>query len=217
MNDSNTVQQPEKAVCFKDVYFSYGNLPVFEHLSFEVYRGEFAALAGPNGSGKTTVLKVLLGLEKPQAGTVDVAAETAGGGIGYVPQQAPFDKAFPIPVREVVKMGRLKPWSRKWSGEDEAALGQAMEQTEIADLADRPYAKLSGGQRRRVLVARALASRPGLLILDEPAAGMDTESEERLFAVLKKLKGTATVFMVTHDLDSLLPITDRVIRMGRIK
>jgi zinc transport system ATP-binding protein len=207
--------QKEIAVAFKDVCFSYGNITVLQNVSFEVFQGEFAALAGPNGSGKTTALKVLLGLERPQAGTVTVNAGTVNGGIGYVPQTAPFDKAFPIPVREVVKMGRLKPWSRRWNEADEAAVLQAMEQSEIADLADRPYAKLSGGQRRRVLTARALASAPKLLILDEPTANMDSESEERLFVILKKLKGSTTIFMVTHDLDNLLPITDRVIRVGR--
>jgi zinc transport system ATP-binding protein len=216
MSDRNTAL--EYAVRFEGVYFSYGDYYVLEDLSFEVGEGEFAALAGPNGSGKTTVLKVLLGLEKPRRGSVTVlGGASPRGGIGYVPQQAPFDEAFPIPVEDVVKMGRLLPWSRKRSGEDRAAVKEALERAEIDDIAGRSYAKLSGGQRRRVLVARALASRPRLLVLDEPTANMDADSEDRLLSTLEKLKGKTTILMVTHDIEKLTRLTDKVIPIGRRK
>jgi zinc transport system ATP-binding protein len=203
---------------FDSVSFSYENVKVLENASFHIHRGEFIALVGPNGSGKTTVLKLLLGLEKPQAGTVTISGHPSGrataGMPGYVPQQAPFDRAFPITVREVVKMGRLRPFSRRFTAEDKAAVEEALVRAEVADLAERAYAKLSGGQRRRVLVARALAARPKILILDEPAANMDAESEERLFAALEKLKGRATILIVTHDPDFVSSLTDRVLCMG---
>jgi zinc transport system ATP-binding protein len=217
------------ALRFDSVSFSYGAVTVLENASFVINRGEFAALVGPNGSGKTTVLKLLLGLEQPQSGTVEIPGAKSGkkpefgaapasgakpAGIGYVPQQTPFDPAFPIPVRDVVRMGRLRPGSRSFTAEDRRAVEEALEQAEIAAFADRPYAKLSGGQRRRVLVARALASRPGLLVLDEPTANMDRESEERLLGTLRKLKGSATILIVTHDIEFVADLTDRVLVMG---
>jgi zinc transport system ATP-binding protein len=134
--------------------------------------------------------------------------------VGYVPQQAPVDRAFPITVRQVVRMGRLRPISRLYGDGDRAAVKEALEQAEIEDLAERPYGALSGGQRRRVLVARALAARPDLLILDEPTANMDAESEDRLFKSLGRLKGKTTILIVTHDTGFVSALTDRVLCMG---
>jgi zinc transport system ATP-binding protein len=204
------------ALRFESVSFSYGNVKVLENACFHIHRGEFIALVGPNGSGKTTVLKLLLGLEKPRTGVITISGTSPGkaGTPGYVPQQAPFDRAFPITVREVVKMGRLRPLSRRFTAEDRAAVEEALVRAEAADLADRAYAKLSGGQRRRVLVARALAARPEILIMDEPAANMDAESEERLFETLEKLKGHATILIVTHDPEFVSSLTDRVLCVG---
>jgi zinc transport system ATP-binding protein len=208
----------EISIRFDRVSFSYGAFKVLENASFHIHQGEFIALVGPNGSGKTTALKLLLGLEQPQSGVITLF----GGGsaleernrVGYVPQQSAYDPAFPISALEAVQMGRLMPLSRKFSAQDRAAVEEAMEQAEITDLAKRPYRALSGGQRRRTLVARALAARPELLILDEPTANMDQESEERLFATLGKLKGSATILIVTHDTGFVSALTDRVLCMG---
>ncbi|MDR3172313.1 MAG: metal ABC transporter ATP-binding protein [Treponema sp.] len=211
------------ALLFDGVSFSYKDVPVLENAGFHIHEGECIALVGPNGSGKTTVLKLLLGLEKPQTGTIEILGDAARrfpgtfrgrDQVGYVPQQAAFDRAFPIVVRDVVKMGRLHPFSRKYGAEDKAAVEAALEQVEITVLAERPYRSLSGGQRRRVLVARALAAKPALLILDEPTANMDAESEERLFTTLSKLKGQTTILIVTHDRDFVSSLTDRVLCMG---
>lgn len=202
---------------FDGVSFSYGPLKVLENVSFHVHTGEFVALVGPNGAGKTTILKLLLGLEKPAGGQVRLFEEMPGAGrelIGYVPQHANFDRTFPITVREVVRMGRLKAHSRRFTGDDEDAVSEAFELTETADLAPRPYSALSGGQRRRVLVARALAARPLLLILDEPTANMDAESEERLFRTLGNLKGKTTILIVTHDTGFVSGLTDVVLCVG---
>jgi zinc transport system ATP-binding protein len=208
------------ALKFDRVSFSYEGVKVLENASFHIHQGEFVALVGPNGSGKTTALKLLLGLEIPQSGSIEIFT---GGGrerVGYVPQQAQADRAFPITVEKVVRMGRLKPLSRNFSAADRAAAAEAMERLEIADLAGRLYSALSGGQRRRVLAARALASLsvsggPGILILDEPTANMDAESEERLFKTLGSLKGTTTILIVTHDRDFVSSLTDRVLCIGR--
>jgi zinc transport system ATP-binding protein len=203
---------------FEGVSFSYGPVKVLEDARFHIHQGEFIALVGPNGSGKTTVLKLLLGLEQVQRGRIELfGAGAAGLGrerLGYVPQQAGFDRAFPICVREVVRMGRLSPLSRSFAVADKAAAEDAMEQAEIAGLADRPYSGLSGGQRRRVLVARALAAKPEFLILDEPTANMDAESETRLFNTLGRLKGKTTILIVTHDTAFVSSLVDRVLCMG---
>ncbi|OHD23566.1 MAG: ABC transporter ATP-binding protein [Spirochaetes bacterium GWB1_59_5] len=205
------------AVRFKDVSFSYGDLPVLNAASFHIHSGEFAALVGPNGSGKTTVLKLLLGLARPTAGSVTVLGrppEEARSSIGYVPQHATYDPAFPISVTEVVRMGRLRTSSRRYSVDDDSAVKKALAMAEVADLAARPYSALSGGQRRRVLVARALAAEPELLVLDEPTANMDAESETRLFETLRLLKGKATILIVTHDTGFVTALTDSVFCVG---
>jgi zinc transport system ATP-binding protein len=201
---------------FDGVSFSYGPVKVLENASFHIHQGEFIALVGPNGSGKTTVLKLLLGLEKPGAGRIELFGSTGPRGldrVGYVPQQAPQDRAFPIAVRDVVRMGRLRP-GRSYERRDKSAAVEALEQADIADLADRSFGLLSGGQRRRVLVARALAARPEILILDEPTANMDSESAERLFETLGKLTGRTTILIVTHDMDFVSALTDRALCMG---
>jgi zinc transport system ATP-binding protein len=203
---------------FDRVSFSYGSFKALENAGFHIHQGEFIALVGPNGSGKTTALKLILGLEQARSGTIYLFGAPSSlaerNRIGYVPQQSAGDNAFPISVLEAVQMGRLSSLSRKFDAADRAAVQEALEQAEIADLAKRPYSALSGGQRRRVLVARALAARPDLLILDEPTANMDKESEERLFATLGKLKGNTTILIVTHDTAFVSALTDRVLCMG---
>jgi zinc transport system ATP-binding protein len=199
---------------FDGVSFSYGPVKVLENASFHIHQGEFIALVGPNGSGTTTVLKLLLGLEKPGAGKIELFGSDRGlDRVGYVPQQSPLDKVFPIAVRDVVRMGRLRP-RRGYGNDDRAAADEALKQADLADLADRSFGLLSGGQRRRVLVARALAARPDMLILDEPTANMDSESGERLFETLGKLKGKTTILIVTHDTDFVSALTDRALCMG---
>lgn len=202
---------------FEDLSFSYGEIRVFDRISFHVHQGEFAALVGPNGAGKTTALKLVLGLLKPTSGTVRVFGGPISEGrtrIGYVPQHADYDPAFPISVREVVAMGRIRPGSRRRDPSDRKAAERAMDRAAISHLADRPYSELSGGQRRRVLVARALAAEPELLILDEPTANMDAESEARLFDTLGALKGSATILIVTHDSFFVSSLTDVALCIG---
>jgi zinc transport system ATP-binding protein len=205
------------AIRFEAVCFSYGEVDVLDSAQFHIHAGEFASLVGPNGAGKTTVLRLILGLIRPSAGTVTVLGrppEVARKAIGYVPQHASYDPAFPISVAEVVKMGRLTGLRRRFDGRDAAAVEQALEKADVSALAGRSYSALSGGQRRRVLVARALAAEPELLILDEPTANMDAESEERLFSALGALKGKATVLIVTHDSGFVSGLTDAVFCVG---
>ena len=205
------------ALHFDDVRFSYGSIAVLEGASFHIHEGEFAALLGPNGSGKTTILRLLLALLKPDSGRISVFGappEEARQIIGYVPQAVVFDPAFPISVEEVVRMGRLRGSRGRYRPGDRVAALRAMEEAGVAGLGKRPYNALSGGQRRRVLVARALAAEPKLLILDEPTSNMDSESEALLYKSLGALKGRATILIVTHDTGFVSDLTDSVLCVG---
>jgi zinc transport system ATP-binding protein len=198
----------EIAIRFNSVSFSYGEILVLEKASFHIHKGEFVAMVGPNGSGKTTVIKLLFGLVPPAGGSI----ELFGSNLAYVPQHLPADQMFPITVKGIVRMGLLRPLSR-YANED-SAIALAMEQAGIEDIAAKPYSSLSGGQKRRTLVARALAAKPDILVLDEPTANMDSESEKRLYETLARYKGETTILIVTHDTEFVTSLTDRVLCLG---
>jgi zinc transport system ATP-binding protein len=215
----------EIAVKFNSVSFSYGDIHVLENASFHIHRGDFAALVGPNGSGKTTVLKLLFGLEKPGAGTIEIFADAkenknlngfAHVNMAYVSQNIPADNMFPITVRDIVTMGLLHPHKRhvKNKRQEKDDVMYALEKTGIIDLASRLYRSLSGGQKRRALVARALAANPDIFVLDEPTANMDEESEMLLYKTLGAYKGKTTILVVTHDTEFVTSLTDRVLCLG---
>ncbi len=216
MNEAHVIDG-KVAIRFENVSFSYADFKVLDSAHFHIHTGEFAALIGPNGAGKTTVLKLILGLARPGDGTVTVLGvppESARISVGYVPQNASYDPAFPISVEEVVRMGRLSSTGKRFTAADARAVAGALEMVEVSDLARRPYSALSGGQRKRVLVARALATEPRILILDEPTANMDAESEQRLFGTLGALKGQTTILVVTHDTGFVSALTDAVFCVG---
>jgi len=215
----------EIAIRFASVSFSYGNVEVLANASFHIHHGEFVAIVGPNGSGKTTVLKLLFGLETPFSGNIEIFgtdSRAAGNrlpsvNLAYVPQHMPADQMFPITVHDIVRMGLLRPldnYSRKNALAADRNIDEAMEKTGIADLASRSYRSLSGGQKRRALVARALAAKPDILVLDEPTANMDIESENRLYETLGSYKGKTTILIVTHDTEFVTSLTDRVLCLG---
>ncbi len=200
------------ALKFSSVSFSYPRLDVLGDVSFHFHSGEFIALVGPNGSGKTTLLKLILGLEDPQQGTVELLGhppKRSRSLIGYVPQHASYDPSFPISVAEVVRMG-VVDGTLKRKGRQDEMVARALSLVQMESLAARPYSQLSGGQRRRVLVARALVGEPAMLILDEPTANMDRESERRLYDTLATLKGEKTILIVTHDMRQVSSLVDRV-------
>lgn len=202
---------------FSRVNFSYPSQKVLTNTSFHIHEGEAVALVGPNGAGKSTILKLLLGLEIANSGRITLFGKSVKEGkkdIGYVPQYAQYDSAFPISVSEVVSMGRLLPWLSRYSNKDKEKVNEALELMNIEHLATRPYYALSGGQRRRVLVARALASNPKMLILDEPTANMDSLSEQSFYEALHKVKGRTTILIVTHDTSYVSNLTDRVLCVG---
>jgi len=209
----------EIAVKFSSVSFSYNDVKVLEDASFHIHNGEFAAMVGPNGSGKTTVVKLLFGLETPSSGSIEIfgsSKQKQNSNLAYVSQHIPADNLFPITVRDVVRMGLLKPHKsyKKNNSQESTAVEEALEKTGIADIAGRLFRSLSGGQKRRTLAARALAAKPKLLVLDEPTANMDAESEKRLYETLGAYKGSTTILIVTHDTEFVSSLTDRVLCMG---
>lgn len=194
----------EEIISLRDVSFSYDGLMVLEDVNLSIYEDDFIGIIGPNGGGKSTLLKIILGLLSPTRGEVKVFGLSPRHKrhlIGYVPQQADFDHDFPVTVREVVLMGRLshRGRSRSFTVEDSRISEEAMNLVEINDLADRQIGRLSGGQRQRVFLARALASEPRVLLLDEPTASVDTRAELDFFEILRDLNKRMAIVMVSHD------------------
>ncbi|MBD3335295.1 MAG: ATP-binding cassette domain-containing protein [Candidatus Eisenbacteria bacterium] len=186
------------------VTFAYDTKPVLKDAGLQVTAGDFASVVGPNGGGKSTLLKLILGLLQPNRGRVRVFDRSPGQvrqRMGYMPQYAQHDPQFPVTAMDVVLMGRLGgSWGGPYSKEDREAAREALEEMGVADLAPRLIADLSGGQRQRVLIARALCGRPDLLLLDEPTSNVDIGTEEKLYEVLQRLNERMTILMVSHDL-----------------
>ncbi len=198
------------------VSFSYRDTPVLTDVSFRINPGEFVGIIGPNGGGKTTLLKLILGFLKPTSGAISVLGSPAGVSttrIAYVAQGLRFDRQFPISVMELVLSGRLSrlPWYGVYSREDRAAALEALEKVGMVDFCDYAFGNLSGGQAQRALIARALVSNPDLLLLDEPTASVDSQAEGVIYEILQSLRQSMTILMVTHDLRAAINLVDRVL------
>lgn len=198
-------------VCIEveDVSLRYNENPVLEHVSFSVKTGEYLGIIGPNGGGKTTLLKIIIGLLKPDAGKVKIFGQEIENfreryQIGYVPQRAAQEEFyFPATVEEIVRSGRTARLGlfKRFGTEDSKAIENAMEIAGVAGYRGRLIGRLSGGERQRVLIARALAGEPRILILDEPAGGVDIVSQERFYSFLLYLNREVgiTIIFVSHD------------------
>jgi zinc transport system ATP-binding protein len=202
-------------ISFRDVTFSYTTTPVVRDVTLELAAGELVCLVGPNGGGKSTLLRLILGLLKPQQGSVTVLGttpEAARPRLGYVPQYSHFDPKFPVNVMDVVLMGRLaRRWAGPYGSADRAAARDALAEVQLADLATRHFAALSGGQRQRVLIARALASQPEILLLDEPTSNVDALAEQKLYDLLTHLNRHLTIVLVSHDLGVVSQMVSSVV------
>jgi len=198
----NAGSGPVIDVC--DVCFAYSGQEVLHNVTFSVAPRALVAVVGPNGGGKTTLLKLLLGEHAPRYGTIRVlGAEPAASRtrVGYVPQAAPFDPSFPVSVSEAVLMGRVaKSRFGHYGRADRTAAGLALERVGLSGFGRRAFAELSGGERQRVLIAQALAGGSELLLLDEPVANVDPEHASRLYELFKALTREVTVMMVSHNL-----------------
>ena len=200
---------------YQDVSFSYGQVTVLQDINLTIGAEEFFALIGPNAGGKSTLLKLLLGVYTPDRGRITVFGHPPSAmrtRIGYVPQFPTYRRDFPINVGDVVLMGRLGITSRygAYSRRDRDGAGAALAALELDDIAGKQVATLSGGQIQRMLIARALACEPEILILDEPTANIDIKAEEDIFALLKKYNERMTIIVVSHDIGFISGYVDRV-------
>ena len=207
----------------EDVTFSYGNTVALEDISLSIDDGDFLGLIGPNGSGKTTLLHLIIGLHQPDTGSIRLFGEPAtefedGQRIGYVAQRS-TDRggSMPVTVREAVLMGRFAHVGHSRLGsEDHEIVDKAIERVGITDLADRPVSAVSGGQRQRAFIARALASEADLLALDEPTVGVDADSREEFYGLLDELNNQGiTIILIEHDVDVLTTHVNKVACINR--
>lgn len=220
--------EPESGAAIRLAHASigYGDVPIVQGVDLVVGRGEAVAVLGSNGSGKTTLVRGLLGLATVLDGVVEVLGRPVGdrrerGRVGYVPQRHTVSGAVPATVREVVGVGRLPRLGllRRPGAADRAAVAEAVAAVGLADRMTDPVAALSGGQQRRVLVARALAAEPELLVMDEPTAGVDAASQHALADVLARVSATGTTLVVvTHEIGALSDVLTRavVVDHGRV-
>ena len=190
----------------EDLDFRFDGGPkVLEDVTLQIEERDFVSIIGPNGGGKTTLIKLIVGLLSPSTGSIRVfntSPMKARPRIGYMPQHAMMDPRFPVRALDVVMMGRLSPRRSfgAYSRTDRSAATEALTIVGLGDQGRRPFSNLSGGQRQRVLLARALVTDPELLVLDEPAAGLDQKVEQDFFDLLQELSQRLTIILVSHDL-----------------
>jgi zinc transport system ATP-binding protein len=199
----------------QNIWVSYGDVPALEDVTLSIFEHDFLGIIGPNGGGKSTLLKVLLGLVKPDSGSVTVfgkAPEQARSRIGYVSQRPFFDQDFPVSVREVALMGRYARAGllRRYSGRDKEAVENALARVGMQDFSNKQIGQLSGGQQQRVFVARALAASPEMLLLDEPTASIDPTMQTEFYELLADLKQDMTIVMVSHDIGAISVYVDKI-------
>ena len=211
----------EKIIEVKDLYLSYNQVNVLENVQLTVYKGQFLAIIGPNGGGKTTLLKIILGLIEPDSGEVKIKGYDIKKGrklVGYVPQISDFDKNFPINVQDVILMGRItdqKGLFFNYSEEDKKIAEEIMHDLDINNIKDRQIGRLSGGQLQRVLIGRALAAEPEILLLDEPTASLDAEARSNIYSILREINKEITIIVVTHDISAISSHFDSVACLNR--
>ncbi len=203
----------------QDVSFGYDRRPTLEQVTLQVHEGDFAGIVGPNGGGKTTLVRLILGLLTPQKGEIKVLdrlPDEARQLVGYMPQRVEVDPRFPVTALDVILMGRVRavgPYRKS----DRQAARQALDEVGLGQHERQLFSELSGGQRQRVLIARAIVGNPQLLVLDEPTASLDLAVEQELYEVLQELNKRMTILMVSHDLGFISPFVTKVICVkGRV-
>ncbi len=209
------------AIKIEDLDVYYGDLCVLSKINLEVKKDEFLGIIGPNGGGKTTLLKVILGLLGPSAGSVRIFGRLPcqmKGQIGYVPQFSKFNRHFPVSVEEVVLMGRLSGQTGtfySYSQRDKEAAAFFMKRMDVYNLKTRQIGKLSVGQLQRILIARALVANPKILLLDEPTASVDAISKNEIYSLLKELNKDIPIVLVTHDIGVISSYIGKIACLNR--
>jgi zinc transport system ATP-binding protein len=199
----------------KNIWANYGKRDVLQNVSLTIEEHDFLGIIGPNGGGKTTLMKVLLGLLEPEKGTIKFFQDGHSVDkmtIGYLPQFSQIDKKFPISVKEVILSGlaHKKSFFSKYNSEDFQRVGEIINQLGLDEIKDCQIGQLSGGQLQRVLLGRAIVAHPQLLILDEPNTYLDREGEERLYDSLEQINRESAIILVSHDLSSIEHYAKRI-------
>jgi zinc transport system ATP-binding protein len=202
-----------KAVEIENLSIKFNENLVLKDINFSIDEKDFVAIIGPNGGGKSTLLKVILGILKPDNGVVKVFGKKpkeARNLIGYLPQKIVFDPDFPINVFETVLTGRYHGLFKNYSDDDKKAVLKALKDVEMYDFRDKQISKLSGGQMQRVFIARAIVRDPKLLIMDEPMASIDPEMQQNFYNLMSELKKSITIILVSHDVGAVSTHVDKI-------
>ncbi len=206
-------------VDIKNVFYSYENIPVLEDITLNINERDFAGIVGPNGGGKTTLLKLILGLLSPRKGAIKVLGKNPAevrNLIGYVPQYGTMADKFPVTAYEVVEMGLYNSSFESSSRSEKLKrIKELFSLAGLNGLEDKPFFTLSGGQQQRTLIARALVSDPEIILLDEPTASVDSSSEIDIYELLKKLNKEKTILLVSHDVAFISTYINRVICVNK--
>jgi zinc transport system ATP-binding protein len=210
----------KELVRLEDIWVYYDNAIVLEDVNLSIKQDDFLGIIGPNGGGKTTLLKVILGLVKPSSGRVTVLGSTPQRNrkfIGYVAQNSLFDRDFPISVQDVVLMGRYGRVGlvKRFSEADRKAASKALRTVEMLDYKDKQIGRLSGGEQQRVLIARALVAEPKMLLLDEPTTGVDMPMQTEFYELLARLKHSMSIVLVSHDISAVSIYVDKIACLNR--
>ena len=210
----------EPLIQTESLSFHYGKTPILEDINLKVEKRQFVGIISPNGGGKTTLLKLILGFLKPTKGSIRVLGKSpkaARKRMSYVPQALHRDKEFPISVIDVVLGGKLSEYS--WfTGFSQDAVAQAynlLDRLDLKRLAHEPFGNLSGGQAQKTLIARALISEPEVLLLDEPTSSVDAKSEKEIHEILRSLQEEMSILMVTHDIRAIIDNTKNILSVQR--
>jgi ABC-type Mn/Zn transport systems, ATPase component len=205
----------EKLIELKNITAIYDVKPILNDVSVNIWEYDFLGIIGPNGGGKTTLLKIILGLMKPVSGEINFyknGERTPSLKIGYLPQINPIDKRFPISVYEVISSGlaKEKPLFKDFTAEQKGRVNDLISKMGLEEFSGRAIGELSGGQLQRVLLARAIVSNPQLLILDEPNTYVDKKFESQFYELLSNINKTTSIVLVSHDIGTLLPMVKNV-------
>lgn len=209
----------ERIISISDLRAGYDGIVALEHVTLDIYDNDFIGIIGPNGGGKSTLVKAIMGVI-PYSGTIDYAPSICRGGkphIGYLPQVSSFDKSFPISVREVVLSGlqSKRGFLGRYTKEDKMRVEELLDMVSLSELRNRAIGDLSGGQLQRVMLCRAIASKPKLLVLDEPTNFVDNRFENELYNILHHLSDEMAIVMVSHDLGTISSVVRSIVCVNR--
>lgn len=207
-----------EVVKIRNLDLKYDEQLVLDDICLDIHEKDFMAIIGPNGGGKSTLLKLILGILKPESGEIEVFGKDpvkARDSMGYLPQNVKFDHDFPINVFETVLTGRYHGLFKNYTDADRKAVLKVLDDMEILDLKDRQISKLSGGQMQRVFIARAIVKEPKLLIMDEPMASIDPEMQASFYQLMAKLNERMTIILVSHDVGAVSTHVDKIACLNR--